>query len=315
MTLLVLQFAPRLLSGCEEPESTTGCDTDCEPAPPPENRLPSVLVGKEGACLLDTERGVDPSSGYGGCPLWSSRLRPGEGQHIVAATPLWLSACLVYDDGDLRCSHAIGQQFECPGAVGVYSAEWSLSVLNQCGDLQHYGLDGLQSLRIDGPARRVDVSERQACWLDTAGGLTCADVDGGETWTAPGPYADVQVPDYLGGCALRDDGGVDCWDNFPFDERDAPVAVDLVAFTVQVFFSCGLDRDREIVCWGSWGRAWGTEVALPPGPFAEIYSSYFAVCAVAGPGDVVCWYPGLDGDPTPQYASEGIRWWGPDGFL
>lgn len=130
-------------------------------------------------------------------------------------------------------------------------------------------------------------------------------------------------------CALRESGGVECWDNRGSDQTasgririDAvtPSGSDFVSISVGIRHACGRRQDNTVACWGDnydyYGYCEADQYGMPlcgfeaqgdyigqaespAGEFIAVSAGAFHNCALRPNGSAECWGRNFSGQATP----------------
>ena len=103
-------------------------------------------------------------------------------------------------------------------------------------------------------------------------------------------------------CAVREDGGVDCWGESQIRRTDIvvippdPPGGDFVSVSTGSgntgWGTCGITSDDELICWQG---PYSAENLMPPEGEFDAVSVGNPTCALHKDGDVECWYARWDG--------------------
>ncbi len=219
----------------------------------------------------------------------SAQIVSGMSADVTAASAGYATSCAVKSDGSLWC--------------------WGSNFQGELGDGTTDERTTPVQVRLSATATSVSTSSGDTCAVDSDGGVWCWGNNPfgrlGDGGSEPTAFVPVQVAldrpakavsvGYSHTCALADDGSVWCWgDNdegqlgrmpescdTEFCPNPLPTVVsglpsEVVAVTAGYFWTCALERDQTVWCWGrsadgelgdgtSVGRA-TPERVLPCGP-------------------------------------------------
>ena len=130
-------------------------------------------------------------------------------------------------------------------------------------------------------------------------------------------------------CALREDGGIQCWDNLHHHHTApgririsevTPASKDFVSISVGVRHACGLRQDNTVECWGDnydyYGYCEADQYGMPicgfeaqgeyigqaespAGEFIAVSAGAFHNCGLRPDGRAECWGRNSSGQATP----------------
>ena len=143
---------------------------------------------------------------------------------------------------------------------------------------------------------RISAGLNFTCGLSVDGAIACWGENGAGQASPPNGSFDEIAAGHNHACAL-DDGALICWGKgFP----DGPQTIqEIPTFlsTIQAGsgFTCGLTSDADMVCWTNGDEELenrfgddGSELAIIPGPFAELAVGLRHACAIKSDGSVFC---------------------------
>ena len=177
----------------------------------------------------------------------------------------WHHACGLQDDGTAACwGRNISGSLELPGGNPTFS-RISAGLNFNCG------------LRDDGAI---------ACWGEN---------EAGQASPPNGSFDDIAAGQNHA-CALSE-GALTCWGKgFP-DGPETIQGIPTYLSTIQAGsgFTCGLTLDADMACWANVDEELevafgddGSELAITPGPFAELAIGLHHACAIKSDGSVLC---------------------------
>jgi len=133
------------------------------------------------------------------------------------------------------------------------------------------------------------------CGLSVDGAIACwGDNDAGQASPPDGSFEDVAAGRNHA-CAL-DDGALICWGKgFPDGAETIQEVPPLSDIQAGAGFTCGLTSDNDMACWNNGDEGLerdfgndGSELAITPGPFAELAIGLHHACAIKVDGSVFC---------------------------
>ena len=132
--------------------------------------------------------------------------------------------------------------------------------------------------------RQISAGLNFSCGLSIDGAIACwGENDTGQT-SPPNGIFDEIAAGRKHVCAL-DDGALTCWGaGFPDGAETIQEIPLLSAIQAGAGFTCGLTPDADMACWKNADR----ELAITPGPFADIGTGLRHACAIRIDGSVFC---------------------------
>ncbi len=220
------------------------------------------------------------------------------GSYFPGLGGAFTTACAPADGGDIVC----WQGANGPQRVDRYEGDYSAVTVRHasyCGLANNGELVGACGVLGDEAQTRyvaVDGTGGHVCAITEAGAIVCdsegVDIHNGRHYilnlpdSVAGPYSAVSVSQRRA-CALRDDGGVDCWvhveNKVPPPD---PSSNRYVAVSDGEGHTCALTDDGEARCWG-WNNFGQAEA--PPGRYKDISAGLIGTCALTETGAPLCW--------------------------
>lgn len=184
-------------------------------------------------------------------------------------------------DGSAQVTHVVhpGRSF---GELGVAQAVVALggdSEVSQVATLRLVGCgDGL--VQPGEACDDADADDADGCASDCT-----ADVAEGFVDVAGGGHH---------GCALREDGSLDCWGLDDQGQTDVPGGA-WAELTAGRYHTCAVAVDGSVTCWG---RSTEGQVAAPGGVFVALDAGWYHTCGVVDDGSLACWGRDDDGESS-----------------
>ncbi|MBN1960834.1 MAG: hypothetical protein JW841_07795 [Deltaproteobacteria bacterium] len=139
--------------------------------------------------------------------------------------------------------------------------------------------DEYRSIPWKGKFQSVALGDIHACAILTNGRIKCwkrSDVIVADSSCEPDPIFETEE-DITNSCCKN--GKLDC------QETKAPSG-SFLAVVVGEYFSCGLNKNHSIKCWGDNQKG---QSSPPPGKFIKLSAGYEHACAILTNGKIVCW--------------------------
>ena len=146
----------------------------------------------------------------------------------------------------------------------------------------------------------VEAGWAPACAVRAGGSVVCfgrATQNRSDGPAGEGPFIDVTLGLY-NGCALAEDGSVECWGGHPdlaqynsvINTPPEGVTFTAIEMSTTEFYGCGIAEDGAVHCWGVvTNAAHAPRLAPPAGSFASISVGSSNGCALDSIGELSCW--------------------------
>ena len=257
----------------------------------------SLGLGSDFSCALDSE---------GEAFCWGRNdygmTTPAQGPFLSLGTADHFSMIAARVEGGIAgwgsCS---GHECSSPSddVFNVVSAGWDYSCgITVDGELLCWGdkaddyIMGLESAT--GEYVDVDTASLYMCAVRSDGGVQCWD-SAGEMDVPAGDFVSVSAD--ICTCALGSDGQVTCWwntdDEYDYGQCDPPDS-EFMEIGLGSFHACGLRTDGSLECWGDWGS--GTTDAPGGTNFVDIAVGGRHSCAISTAGKISCWGRNVNGE-------------------
>ena len=232
-------------------------------------------------------------------------------------------ACAINASGRLKCWGQNVGASAVPDPTGTYTSvsagQFHTCALDAAGDFSCWGGNSYNELNI--PESIVTPSAFAAAKYR----FTCATTPNGtpECWgdgilchsdePIPPPPSSIGASALTCGgsfaCALKDDGGVDCWGSQPSPSWQAPKKL-----TSGEYHVCAILNDKSVQCidsepLGCISSFRDVEVPNNLGPVIDIASGLRHVCAINARGEIVCWGSDWDIEGPPPTNGPYVAIW------
>ena len=246
-----------------------------------EGTVSQVTVGDHHGCALREA----PDSSNGNVVCWGIDDSPPPERHRCARKPESDGYCTGTDP-----EHPQWRQ-QTEAIAGIYT-QLSAGADHTCGlgadtTIACWGAnDWGQSDPPEGEFIQVSAVDNSSCALRSDGTPVCW---GGAVVSdlvpPPGQFVSVSAAGLSGRpCAIRPNGGVECWGYGPPYEAP-PWVAPLTKAAVGFYGSCGIQADAALVCWDDYTK---TPSWAPLGEFVDVEGSTHGACALDVSGAIHC---------------------------
>ena len=158
--------------------------------------------------------------------------------------------------------------------------------------------------------RRISAGVNFTCGLRIDGAIVCWGRNGAGQASPPDGSFDEVAAGRDHACALKD-GALICWGRaFPNGSEAIQEVPPLSAIQAGFGFTCGITSKADMACWHNHRR----ELAITPGPFADIGVGLHNACAIKFDNSVFCGeeplklYKGLSYPPPTKFVQISVGW-------